>query len=29
MEYTGSIAGYKNFGSLKVEAAIAGTYGIG
>jgi hypothetical protein len=29
MEVSGSIAGYKAFGSLKVEAAIAGTYGIG
>lgn len=30
MEFNGSIAGpYKTFGSLKVEAAIAGTYGIG
>jgi hypothetical protein len=30
MEFTGTIAGpYKAFGSLKVEAAIAGTYGIG
>jgi hypothetical protein len=30
MEFTGSIAGpYKAFGSLKVEAGIAGTYGIG
>jgi hypothetical protein len=30
MEFTGSIAGpYKTFGSLKVEAGIAGTYGIG
>jgi hypothetical protein len=30
MEFNGSIAGpYKAFGSLKVEAAIAGTYGIG
>jgi hypothetical protein len=30
MEFTGSIAGpYKAFGSLDVEAAIAGTYGIG
>jgi hypothetical protein len=30
MEFNGAIAGpYKAFGSLKVEAAIAGTYGIG
>jgi hypothetical protein len=29
MEFSGSIAGYKAFGSLNVEAAIAGTYGIG
>lgn len=30
MEFSGSIAGpYKTFGSLKVEAGIAGTYGIG
>jgi hypothetical protein len=29
MEFSGSITGFKNFGSLKVEAAIAGTYGIG
>jgi hypothetical protein len=30
MEFSGSIVGsYKAFGSLKVEAAIAGTYGIG
>ncbi|HYJ22433.1 MAG TPA: hypothetical protein VEW07_10460 [Solirubrobacterales bacterium] len=30
MDFTGSIAGpYKAFGTLKVEAAIAGTYGIG
>lgn len=29
MEFSGSITGYKAFGSLNVEAAIAGTYGIG
>jgi hypothetical protein len=30
MEFNGAIAGpYKAFGSLKVEAGIAGTYGIG
>jgi hypothetical protein len=29
MEFSGAIVGYKAFGSLAVEAAIAGTYGIG
>ena len=29
VEFVGSITGYKTFGSLTVEAAIAGTYGIG
>jgi hypothetical protein len=29
MEFSGSIAGYKNFGSLTVDAPNSGTYGIG
>lgn len=29
MEYSGSIAGYKAFGSWKVEGTNSGTYGIG
>lgn len=29
MEFSGSIAGYKNFGSFTVDAPNSGTYGIG